>query len=103
MGLDVTKKVEVPYNTNWIVPNDGVIFLSLANSCGSVEYWGAWAYLDNSMILNLSMGQDGEQNGNASIPVTKGQIFSISAVSERATYGGHYAHGLKNYFIPYKK
>lgn len=96
--LDYSRSIEIGiYNVQFVAPEDGMIFYSLPNPCEYFEARKAKIKINNVLILDVSMGSHGEQNGNAVIPISKGEIFS----TETTTRTPYYV--TKAYFVPYKK
>ena len=52
-----------------------MIFYSLPNPCEDFEARKAKIKINNVLILDISMGDHGEQNGNAVIPISKGAFL----------------------------
>lgn len=73
-----------------------MIFYSLPNGCANFEALKAKIKINNVLILDMSMGAHAEQNGNAVIPISKGEIFSTDTALRGSS-------NIKNYFVPYKK
>lgn len=95
--LDYSRSIEIGiYNVQFVAPEDGMIFYSLPNGCRNFEALKAKIKINNVLILDMSMGEHGEQNGNAVIPISKGEIFSTE-IALRGSFN------VKNYFVPYKK
>lgn len=96
--LDYSRSIEIGiYNVQFIAPEDGMIFYSLPNPCESFEDRKAKIKINNVLILDMSMGTHGEQNGNAVIPISEGEIFSTETITRTPDYV------TKAYFVPYKK
>ena len=74
-----------------------MIFYSLPNPCERFETRKAKIKINNVLILDMSMGTHGEQNGNAVIPISEGEIFSTETITRTPDYV------TKAYFVPYKK